>query len=132
MKKDNISLSLILFGIICAEIGNAFLTYNWMPGVFRHWHDQSYSYNEFFDCVGEIILKICLLISARIYIKNRFVKIVANCYLEALLIDLIYSAFYNPFVYHLGKIELIGLTALVYIIQVILIKLFTKLRSLVV
>lgn len=120
IKKDTIVCILVVAGVALAEIGNAYLTYKWKPATYLTDGIENYSYNDFYDAVGDIILKLALCIGLRIYVSARILKNILNFYTESLLIDFVYSAFFNPFVYHLGKIKLIEITFCVYLLQIIL------------
>lgn len=114
---------LVLFaGIALAELGNAALTYNWAPGTFRKIGQEVYPYNEFYDNCGNILLIIFLLTVIRIKEDNRLLKNIENFYIELQLIDLFYCIFFNPYVYHLSKIQAVGITLIVYILQIVFYK----------
>ncbi len=118
-KKDTINLIIIPAVIIIAEIGNAYLTYDWKPQTYITDGIDRYSYNDFYDAVGDIVLKLGAFIGLRIYVKNRWLKNIVNWYIECLCIDFVYSAFFNPFVYHLSKTNLVLMTSSVYVIQIV-------------
>lgn len=119
IKPATIRRIVLVAGIALAELGNAALTYMWAPGAYIKQGTEVYSYNEFYDNCGDIFIKIFLLILVRIKEDSRLLKNILNFYIELQLIDLFYCIFFNPYIYHLSKIQAVGLTLIVYVVQII-------------